>query len=579
MITVHERVVAVGGRSRVRRALLAASLATMGLVTIPGVASAGESIDPASVEATVYPGDSIDVLKTVGTNDIPPKVDVCLLEDETGSFGDDINNLRNPGTIAAIFNGVRASSPDSQFAVAGFRDYPINPVGAPGDWVYRLYSAMSPDFTAWSNGVNALTAGGGNDAPEAQYPAIRAAVEGGHGFPGCGFRADPQVARVLVVATDAPFHTGTPVAGAVYGDDVSTLAVLQAEKVTVIGLKASGAGTELNALAGATGGSVQDLDSDGANIAAAILAGLGNLPVEVAMTSTCVDPISTTFAPASQSVTSGTDALFTETIAVAAGAAGGTYTCVDNVSYNGVVSESVVESKTINVIGIELSPVTDTNELGFDLDHTVTATVSAGDAGPIEGAKVDITITSGPNAGTSVSGVTDANGQLSLTWTPAVAPSSLGSDSITADLKNPGDEVVASADAGKDWVDTTPPSATCDASVNPRGNVPQAPGKGGQGQNQDGFYQIGGTDVVWGSAIGVYVVDDGSGAVFGPYAPGTNIKYTQAGGAKPTAKSIGGPSSAVTVHITGKGDALVYTVDGSGNIGGPVSCLVPPAPK
>jgi len=381
------------------------------------------------------------------------------------------------------------------------------------------------------------------------------------------------------VATDAPFHTGTPTAGAVYGDLTSTLAVLEPANVTVIGLKAPGAGAELDSLAAATGGSVQALDSDGANIAAAILAGLGNLPVEVAMSSTCVDPISTTFDPTSQSVTSGDEALFTETIAVAADAAGGTYTCDDNVSYNGVVSETVVESKTINVIGIELSPVTDSNELGFDLSHTVTATVGAGDAGPIEGAMVDITITSGPNAGSTVSGMTDENGQLSLTWTPAVVPASLGSDSIIADLKNPDGVVVASADAEKDWVDTTPPSATCDASGNPHGNIPKAPGKGGQGQNQDGFYLIGGSDVVWGSAVQVYVVDDGGGTVFGPYAPDTNIKYTQAPGATPTEKSIGGPNSAVNVHITGNGDAQVYTVDGSGNVGGPVSCLVPPAPK
>lgn len=578
MITRDKLAGTMRGRSRVRCTLLVASLTAMGLITTPGVASADESIDPPFVEATLYPGDSIEVDKTVGTNSIPPKVDVCLLQDETGSFSDDQANLKNPATIAAIFDGVRAESLDSQFAVAGFRDFPIFPRGGAADFVYRLRSAMSADFSNWSAGINALTAGGGGDLPEAQYPAIRAAVEGGFGQASCGFRADPQVARVLVVTTDAPFHAN-PTDGGVYGDLASTLAVLDAANVTVIGLKAPGAGTELNSLAAATGGSVQALASDGANIAAAILAGLGNLPIEVAMTSTCTDPISTTFEPPTQSVTSGDDAFFTETIAVAAGAAGGTYSCVDNVSYNGVVSETIEETKTIHVIGIELSPVTDINELGFDLSHTVTATVSAGDAGPIQNAGVDITITSGPNAGETISGQTDANGELSLTWTPTVAPASLGTDVITADLKNPDGDVVASDDAGKDWVDTTPPSATCVASVNPGGNIPQAPGKGGQGQNQDGFYLIGGSDVVWGSDVDVFVVDDGSGTVFGPYAPDTNIKYTQAPGATPTAKSIGGPNSAVKLHIKGTGDAAVYTVDGSGNIGGPVSCLVPPAPK
>ena len=68
--------------------------------------------------------------------------------------------------------------------------------------------------------------------------------------------------------------------------------------------------SELDALAAATGGSVQPLSSSGADIADAILAGLGNLPVDVTMASNCDDPIGVSFAPAAQTVTSGDDALF-----------------------------------------------------------------------------------------------------------------------------------------------------------------------------------------------------------------------------------------------------------------------------
>lgn len=551
-----------------RRVIAVAAIGTIGLAPIQ-TASADESIDPSSIEALIYPGGSIDVDKTVGTSEIPPKVDICLLEDETGSFGDDIGNLRNPATIAAIFNGVRAESPDSQFAVSGFRDF--------GDaFVYRLLSAMSPNFLDWQNGINGLSASGGGNFPEAQYPAIRAAVEGGFDQGSCGFRDDPLVARVLVVATDATFHTG----GA-YGDLASTLAVLTPADVTVIGLKAPGAGDELNLLANATGGSVQALSSDGSNIASAILAGLGNLPVEVEMSSTCADPISTSFSPNPQEVTSGDDALFTETVSVAAGAPGGTYECLDNVSYNGSISDTVVETKTIHVPGITLTPASDTNELGFDLDHTVTATVAAGDYGAVAGASVDIEITSGPNAGTTVTGLTDSNGQVSLTWTPSVDPASLGTDSVTAWLRNPDGVRVASADAAKDWVDTTPPTATCVETVNPHGKkIPQAPGKGGQAQNQDGFYVLDGADVVWPSdSLALYITDDGSGTVFGPYAVGTTIKYTEDIDASPEAKTIGGPNSATDWHIIGNGDGVLTVVDGSGNVSAGAACLVPPAPK
>ena len=117
----------------------------------------------------------------------------------------------------------------------------------------------------------------------------------------------------------------------------------------------------------------------------------------------------------------------------------------------------------------------------------------------------------------------------------------------------------------------------CREYVNPHGqNIPPAgsttlPGPNG-GQNEDGFYQIG-SDV----GTQVFVVDLGSGTVFGPYASGTVVKYTQAPGSTPSAKTIGsvnGQAGAVEVHITGTGDMGVRSIDGN-----TVDCLVPPPPK
>jgi len=282
-----------------------------------GVAGAQGSLDPLAVDASLHPNEVTVVTKTVTTPTIPPLVDVCLLEDETGSFYDDIGNLR--AAAPDIYDAVVAESPGAEFAVAGFRDYPYYPYGGSNDWVYRLISTMSSDKTAWVNGVNALTAGGGSDTPEAQYDAIVAAVNGiddptlGYQNP-CGFSPDPNVTKVLLVATDAPFHTpdGTHV-----NDATSTATALNAVNVKLIGLKAPGAGAELDALAIATGGSVQAISSNSADIAAAILAGLTNLPVTVEMTSDCEWPIGTSFEPAKQTVTSGESAVFTETISVA----------------------------------------------------------------------------------------------------------------------------------------------------------------------------------------------------------------------------------------------------------------------
>jgi len=325
------------------------AIAGLAIPGLAGVAYADDpepGISPESVDEMILPGYDFEVEKTVTTAAIPPTVEICLLEDETGSFGDDIGNLQNPATIQAIYDDITAGTSSAAFAVSGFRDYPVSTFGEPGDWVYRSYSTMSTAFLDWENGVNSLTAGGGLDAPEAQYDAIVGALNGFGEEPGCGFSSDADVARVLIVATDAPFHTpdGTHV-----NDSASTIAALTAADVAVLGLKAPGAGGELDALAAATGGAIQDLSSDGSNIAAAILAGLGNLPIEVEMTSDCAYPISTTFGPENPTtVTSGDTASFTETIAVAADAPGGVYTCTDYVWFNGEKQE-FVETKTILV--------------------------------------------------------------------------------------------------------------------------------------------------------------------------------------------------------------------------------------
>ncbi len=121
--------------------------------------------------------------------------------------------------------------------------------------------------------------------------------------------------------------------------------------------------------------------------------------------------------------------------------------------------------------------------------------------------------------------------------------------------------------------------AACVETTNPHGdNVPPAgsttlPGPKG-GQNDDGFYQLISPDP---GAL-VFVVDTGSGTIFGPFPSGTKIKYTQAPGALPGLKPIGstnGQADAVLAHINGTGDAAVFSTTNPTL----VSCLVPPPPK
>ena len=249
-------------------------------------------------------------------------------------------------------------------------------------------------------------------------------------------------------------------------------------------------------------------------------------------------------------------------------------------------SDSATESVTVHLLQITLEPSEETNELGTPgQTHTVTATVLGPDSGSasVEGRLVEFEILSGPNTGASgtcspnADCTTDASGQVSFTYTAVQGLAGLGTDTIRASftLNDPTGET-GSAEVTKVWEDTTPPVPDCLEGVNPSGkNVPQAPGTG---QNEDGFYKLTATDAVDPDPQ-IFVVDTGSGTIFGPFVSDTNIKYTQDPDAAPVQKSIGGPNSAVAVHIIGTGDAAVFAVDASGNEATAVSCLVPPPPK
>ena len=240
---------------------------------------------------------------------------------------------------------------------------------------------------------------------------------------------------------------------------------------------------------------------------------------------------------------------------------------------------SVTRCESFSVFGFTLTPPTATNELGSDDTHTVTATVT-GPASDLGGHEVDFSISAGPNAGDSGTCVpasceTDATGVVTFTYTVPVEPASLGTDTISATAHIDGHD--ATRTVSKLWQDTTPPIAQCVPSTNPGGHEPQAPGHGGQGQNQDGFYRLVAHDDVWPDAdVDVFVKDDGSSQVWGPFAVDTDIKYVEANGAKPSQKPGDG---AVEWKLKGKGDAEVYAVDGSGNRSASVMCLVPNAPK
>ena len=319
-------------------AIMAALLVAVGIHSAPGavVAGDGPGLDPLLVERTIKLGTSVDITKTVHTPTIAPNPHICFLADTTGSMAGPIASVQaGAAGVMALVNGVH---PNAQFCVAEYKDV--------GDvFSYRLNQGLTTNKVDVQTGINAWVADGGGDAPEAQLNAL---VElSGH------IVADPKLnaSRIIVWFGDVSGHDPTK-NGAT---QASAIAALTAAGIRVIAidvgsLDGTGQATKIT---GATGGVLLSGVAAG-DVAAAIVAGLTSLPVEVGMASNCAPPISTSFAPPSQIVTSGTDAVFTETISVAADAKPGTYECDDWATLNGVpmtdaAGAVILEHKIITV--------------------------------------------------------------------------------------------------------------------------------------------------------------------------------------------------------------------------------------
>ncbi len=290
------------------------------------------------------------------------------------------------------------------------------------------------------------------------------------------------------------------------------------------------------------------------------------------------------------------DELSTETVTL-------TYTATHDCTKSGGIEEVNVSmtysdyegyevtfpNPTVNVRGcaafLHLLPDIDTNELDTPgQTHTVTATVTDDFGDPVAGLDVQFMISAGPNVGQANSSTTNTTGQASFTYTATQGLAGLGTDEIVATVLaqcRVANEL--SNTALKEWVDATPPEVSCVEGVNPSGkNIPggKASGKG-QGQNPDGFYELIAIDA-FDPNPRIFVLDTGSGVVFGPFPSGTVVKYTEAAGATPKIKKMGstqGQAGAVNWHIIGNGDMNVYAEDAAGNRADCTSCLVPPLPK
>lgn len=521
------------------------------------IAMAG--VTPASVDETLGLGKSVTVAKTVTTPPIPPKPDVIFLADTTGSMGPAIANVQS--NAVSIMNSVLSAQPDAQFGVASYKDFNCDAVP------YSLDHAVTASTADANTAIGTWSAAGGCDVPEAQINALYQIAND----PATGFRTGST--RIVVWFGDATGHD--PSNGHTQADAIAALNAADGVHVIAVpvnsgfgdGLDGTGQATAITA---ATGGSLQPSASP-SDVTAAILAGLANLPVTVSWdASSCAPGLNISLVPASQTVTSGDSASFTETISVPTNPAllGTTQSCTVHFMDENKNSLGDEDISVKIPVEIALAPKEATNELIPGATHSVTGTLTS-DGTAVSGATLAFNIASGPNTGATGSGATDALGQASFTYSATQGNAGLGTDNLEACFTN-GAGTKFCDSAVKHWVDTTTPTASCVQTTNPSGkNVPTA-----NKTNEDGYYQLFGTDNI--ALASIVVRDSGSSFVSNLFATGDKVKITQAPGVTPSDNRPG--PGVIVSKLMLKGDAILKVTDTSGNTT-EVACLVPPPPK
>jgi hypothetical protein len=141
----------------------------------------------------------------------PPRADILLAFDTTGSMGAAITDAKNDA--ASMVSQIQASIPGARFAVADFKDYPFSPFGGGGDYPWQVDQNLTANTTTIPCGdgtltpiecaLNGLSASGGNDEPEAYNRAFHEA------YSDTGLSWALNTPRFMIVLGDSLPHDTT----------------------------------------------------------------------------------------------------------------------------------------------------------------------------------------------------------------------------------------------------------------------------------------------------------------------------------------------------------------------------------
>lgn len=209
--------------------------------------------------------------------------DVVLLQDLTGSYIDDLPQLKTQIPIAV--NRLTSPylepifGPNIKFGISSFKDKPVSPFGGSSDYVYQAETALTTNISTIKNKVSSFQASGGRDWKEAQLEAlVHTALDSGSDL---GYRSGAK--RIALIATDAPYHKAGDYSSApandydsdIENEDYPTVAgltsVLQTQGVEPVFLVTDKVKVQYEDLVNNLGrGYVVSLKPDSANVADAI---------------------------------------------------------------------------------------------------------------------------------------------------------------------------------------------------------------------------------------------------------------------------------------------------------------------
>jgi uncharacterized repeat protein (TIGR01451 family) len=429
-------------------ALAAAIAAGTAAAVTPGV-------DPQTVTNTVNPGDSFQVAKLVHTPVIPPNPDVVFLADTTGSMASTLANVQANAT--PIMNDVAGAAGvgTPEFAAAQYKDFNIPDDCSPSSaFPFQIDQGITASTGDVQTAINTWSAVGGCDTPEAQINALWELAQPGAGV----FRSPGASTRIIAWFGDSSGHD--PSGGHSIGDAISAL---QAANVRVIAVPVDtgGAGDGLDstgqasAITAQTGGVLLSSTLPG-DVSNAILNGLQNLPVTVSHTENCDPDLSVSLAPTGvETVISGNDVGYTETISVASTNPGGvTLHCTVDFLLNGVSGgPDFTQSISVTVNGADLA-VVKTGPALVTEGHDLTYHLEATNNGPANATGVVVTDTL-PTNSTFVSasaGCTEAAGVVTCTVGNLASGASAGFD-ITVTAGSAGTSLTDTASISGDQSD------------------------------------------------------------------------------------------------------------------------------